>query len=61
MRQIKMRQIRKLKNKNRRAYIYILQQRKLIHKYINPRGYVCYDAEELKHYLRTNKVGRPAK
>lgn len=56
-----MRQIRKLKNKNKRAYIYILQQRKLIHKYINPRGYVCYDPQELEHYLKTNKVGRPAK
>ena len=56
-----MRQIRKLKNKNRRAYIYILQQRKLIHKYTNSRGYVCYDPQELQEYLRTNKVGRPAK
>lgn len=56
-----MRQIRKLKDKNKKAYIYILQQRHLIHKYVNARGYVCYDAEELKHYLRTNKVGRPAK
>lgn len=56
-----MRQIRKLKDKNKKAYIYILQQRHLIHKYVNARGYVCYDAEELKNYLRTNKVGRPAK
>ena len=56
-----MKQVRKVKNDVKRQYIYVLQQRGLIHKYTDERGYVCYEEQELKEYKKTNKLGRPSK
>ena len=56
-----LREIRKIKTLNKRKYIYILQYRKFIKRYINEKGYVCYDAEEYKQWHKQAKIGRPPK
>lgn len=40
-------------------YISSLQHRGVIKTYLNERGYVCYDTEELKEYQKTARRGRP--
>ena len=55
-----LRQIRRIKNKTRIIRIRQLQTRGLIQRYFNEKGYVCYDTDELKHYDKICKRGRPS-
>lgn len=58
-----MRELRKLAKTNRAKanYIRALQNRGVIKKLVNEKGYVCYDPEELRNYQATVRWGRPAK
>lgn len=58
-----MRELRKLAKTNRAKanYIRALQNRGVITKLVNEKGYVCYDTEELRKYQATVRWGRPAK
>ena len=49
------------RNKKKAAYIRQMQYRGLIRKYINEKGYVCYDVDEYKQFRKTRKMGRPIK
>lgn len=42
-------------------YIRALQNRGVIKKIINEKGYVCYDSTELRLYQKNVRWGRPAK
>ena len=58
-----IRELRKLAKTNRAKanYIRALQNRGVLPKHTNELGYACYDTEELKHYKKTVKWGRPMK
>lgn len=56
-------ELRKLdkQNRNKSNYIRVLQNRGKINKYINEKGYICYDPCEFRAYKKNAKVGRPIK
>lgn len=56
-----LKEIRKIKEKPKRTYIYFLVNENKIPKHINEKGYVCYDTDELKAFKKTHKKGRPPK
>jgi hypothetical protein len=56
-----LKEIRKMRKRSTAVYIYKLQERGLIGKYVNEKGYVCYDPQELKKYKSNSKIGRPPK
>ena len=56
-----LREIRKITPRARANYLRRLQKKGKIGKYINSKGYVCYNSEELSAYRKTAKKGRPAK
>lgn len=56
-----LKEIRKIRSKEKRNKIWNAIARKRINKYINLKGYVCYDSKELENYLKSAKRGRPAK
>lgn len=55
-----LKEIRKIPNRSRATYIRSLQYRELIKAYL-VNGYVAYDTEELKEYLKHTGKGRPPK
>lgn len=55
-----IKQVRKIKTINKRQYVYELQKRQKIKRYINVKGYVCYDTDEFMNYKKSAKLGRPA-
>jgi hypothetical protein len=56
-----LREIRRIEKKGKAGYIRNLQYAGLVGKYINDRGYVCYDPQEVKEFLKGRKIGRPPK
>lgn len=58
-----MKELRKLARTDRAKanYIRALQNRGVLKKHINEKGYVCYDPEELKRHKMTIRWGRPVK
>lgn len=58
---IVLREIRKVKNENKKKYLYLLQRRGKIGIYSNAKGYRCYSPAEFKHYNETKKRGAPLK
>lgn len=56
-----IKEIRKLKTKKKQTYIHVMQSRGRLHKYINDKGYACYDSDELKAFRKGTHRGRPAK
>lgn len=56
-----LKEIRKIKNKSKRVYIYFLTMNGKVPKHINDNGYVCYDPAELDMFHKTHKKGRPPK
>ena len=58
-----IRELRKLAKSDRAKanYIRALQNRGVIKKMTNEKGYLCYDTEELRNYQTTVRWGRPAK
>jgi len=40
-------------------YIATLQYRGILKKYVNEKGYLCYDSKEFADYKKTAKIGRP--
>lgn len=61
-RRIKMlRELRKVKKRSKSNYIRNLQYAGRIGKYINAKGYCCYDPQELMELKAKSKKGRPPK
>lgn len=56
-----LREVRKLRSKDKRNRIWNALTRGRITKHINEKGYVCYDSKEFDLYLKTAKKGRPLK
>lgn len=56
-----LKEIRKMESVGKANYIRLLQNRGKIGKHISPKGYLCYDTEELKAFQKSNRRGRPAK
>ena len=58
-----IRELRKLARTDRAKanYIRALQNRGVIEKIINEKGYVCYDASELRTHQKNVRWGRPPK
>lgn len=61
-----IKELRKLRAKggtsrSKANYISSLQSRGRIKVYINAKGYICYDTEELAKYKKTAHRGRPCK
>ena len=48
-------------NRAKANHIRALQNRGVIKKHLNEKGYLCYDTEELKKREATIKWGRPPK
>ena len=55
-----LKEIRKLKM-SKGKYIRTLQYKGKLKVYLNDKGYVCYDPEELKEHKAHSKKGRPPK
>lgn len=56
-----LKEIRKVKLKTKKKYLYFLLNHNKVPKHINDKGYVCYDTNELEEFRRTHKKGRPPK
>lgn len=56
-----VKEIRKIASKSRANYIRSLQYRNLLPVHFSEAGYVCYDTDELKAYLKVMRKGRPPK
>lgn len=56
-----IKEVRKIKTKNKRGRIRQLQRRGKLTIYTNDFNCVCYDPEELKEYSKTARRGRPIK
>lgn len=58
-----IRELRNLDKTNHAKAVYIrnIQNRGVIQKIINEKGYVCYDTEEYKKHKANARWGRPPK
>lgn len=58
-----IKELRKLNKTNHAKAVYIrnIQNRGVIKKIINEKGYVCYDTEEYKNHKQNTRWGRPPK
>ena len=56
-----LKEIRRLRSKDRQNRIRNAMVRGRIRKHINEKGYVCYDTKEYETYLKGARKGRPAK
>lgn len=55
------REIRRIIDRAKRNYIYFLVSSGRVKKYVNDKGYMCYDPEDVKQYKKHARVGRPIK
>lgn len=56
-----IKEVRKVKSKEKSAYIRILLSRGKINSYVSEKGFVAYDPEEVKAYKKVAHRGRPIK
>lgn len=56
-----LKELRKIEKRSKQMHIRNLQYQKLIKKYINEKGYLCYNTDELEEYKSKVHRGRPAK
>lgn len=56
-----IKEIRKVQSKTKASHIRSLQYRKLLKVYVSDAGYVSYNPDEYKEYLKVMRKGRPPK
>lgn len=58
-----IREIRRLDkvDHSKANYVRMLQTRGILKRVLSDNGYMAYDTEELKHYQKTARRGRPVK
>lgn len=56
-----LKEIRKIRDRSKRVYLYRLLNCGKLPKHINENNRVCYDPQEMKDYQKTHRKGRPPK